>query len=214
MVSLADRNLRSLLKKLQEIHLNSSFVVADDNNLLQRFLNRSYSGCLIPVKDLEVHCPLLEAPSEQRMKRAMRLLETAKKTQSTLKRKKFVQDFLQHFHRFTAKQTNMKRCRSCLAQSVAEREKQKQRVRMLALRTNDVDSYMRLLQKHKNERLTSLLEKTQSYMQSIGAAVKLQTADRRPGANSDEASNVLPDGSQRMTEQPRMLSGGLFTMSG
>lgn len=69
---------------------------------------------------------------------------------------------------------------SCDAQAVkthldtrkrdAEREEEKQeRLRLRALRANDMEAYSRLVEETKNERLHFLLKQTDDYLRTLGA---------------------------------------------
>ena len=54
-----------------------------------------------------------------------------------------------------------------------------ERLRFQALRADDQEAYMRMVEESKNERLTTLLQKTDELLQSLGAMVQQQKdADR------------------------------------
>lgn len=87
--------------------------------------------------------------------------------------------------------------------------------RLQALRANDEDAYIKLLDQTKDTRITHLLKQTNSFLDSLSQAVKVQQQDN--GA-------VLPDGTEdgekvdyysvahrvqeKITKQPSILVGG------
>ena len=118
---------------------------------------------------------------------------------------------------------------------VKEKERQ-QRERLKALRENNIDEYMKLINDTKNERITELLAETDRYLKELGAKVQASKeltkakAEGAPslGADGDaDGANgeAAPSGAQQMgeggqyyagahsvseeiVEQPTMLMGG------
>ena len=76
-------------------------------------------------------------------------------------------------------------------------EDKEQRMRMKALKENDMDAYTSLLSEHKNERLTNLLKQTEEYMSQLGAL-----------AEGEGSSSIYHNVVEEVTEQPNMMKFG------
>ena len=103
---------------------------------------------------------------------------------------------------------------------VKEKERQ-QRERLKALRENNIDEYMKLINDTKNERITELLAETDRYLKELGAKVQASKeltkakaegapslgadgdADGANGANGEAA----PSGAQQMGEGGQYYAG-------
>lgn len=93
--------------------------------------------------------------------------------------------------------------------------------RLQALKANDEEAYIKLLDQTKDHRITHLLKQTNSFLDSLAKAVKLQQAEQDEVA-PEEASNETADElrekidyyqvahriKEEVKEQPRMLVGG------
>ena len=54
-----------------------------------------------------------------------------------------------------------------------EEESESQRQRLLALKKNDMESYMKLVKDTKNQKIQELLEQTNRFLKQLGAKVLL-----------------------------------------
>ena len=120
----------------------------------------------------------------------------------------------------------------------AEKEKQKRieritKERLKALKADDEETYMKLIDTTKDTRITHLLRQTDNYLESLSQAVRAQQSDGRENYDFDQeegpaseatfgASSSLDDGEkdkvdyyavahrirEKVTKQPSMLTGG------
>jgi hypothetical protein len=60
-----------------------------------------------------------------------------------------------------------------LARNEVEIEKQNQRARLKALKSQDETEYLRLVKEAKNERILHLLRETESFMKQMGASYNI-----------------------------------------
>ncbi|GAQ90018.1 putative SNF2 family N-terminal domain containing protein [Klebsormidium nitens] len=117
----------------------------------------------------------------------------------------------------------------------AEREKKErlQREKIQALKSNDVEGYMKLVQDAKSDRVQQLLKETESYLHKLGeklAAVTMQAREAEVGEGvvaaeqelvktTDEAAASILESNEKyytlahavkeaVIEQPKMLVGG------
>ena len=91
----------------------------------------------------------------------------------------------------------------------AEREEDKQeKLRLKALKANDMEAYTKLVAEAKNERLTYLLEQTDHYLNDIRALVRKHREKHRLGGHGGDLDYL--DIAQRgeLPRQPQMLVGG------
>jgi hypothetical protein len=80
-----------------------------------------------------------------------------------------------------------------------------QRERLRALKENNMDEYMKLVSDSKNERITQLLQETDSYLQELGAKVQQQKADVRnsvDGGGGGASGSGGDDDEDPMSMQP------------
>jgi ATP-dependent helicase STH1/SNF2 len=98
-------------------------------------------------------------------------------------RRLFLQDVLVHasaFKDYHAKlNVHVKKMSVQVLQYItaSERRKRKEedkerKLRMKALKANDMDAYMKLVQNHKNDRLSQLIEQTNVFLKQIGEKVE------------------------------------------
>ena len=120
----------------------------------------------------------------------------------------------------------------------AEKEEQKRieritKERLKALKADDEETYMKLIDTTKDTRITQLLRQTDNYLESLSQAVRAQQNDGRDNYDFDQeegpaseatfgASTLLEDGEkdkvdyyavahrirEKVTKQPSMLIGG------
>mmetsp|Transcript_975 Transcript_975/g.2405 ORF Transcript_975/g.2405 Transcript_975/m.2405 type:complete len:1009 (+) Transcript_975:3343-6369(+) len=102
-----------------------------------------------------------------------------------------------------------------------------QKERMAALKQNDLDTYIELINKAKNDRLLEILRQTDSYLRQLGAKVRIQKGEDAKGDEeipeyeSYEVTNSFKHSSsmyfnlthaitEEIKEQPRGLEGGVL----
>ncbi|KAL1499698.1 hypothetical protein AB1Y20_011893 [Prymnesium parvum] len=165
------------------------------------------------------------------------------------RREEFLAQLVSHHEEFVKFHREVRRAGTKLFKGVladldskarrATKEKEKaQRERLKALKENNMEEYMKLVTDSKNERITQLLEETESYLRELGDKVEqqkrvLQHGSAAPEALAEEASvstsEAAPPKPQESTdvysehstyyrsahtveetisEQPRMLLGG------
>jgi SNF2 family DNA or RNA helicase len=111
-----------------------------------------------------------------------------------------------------------------IATRATREEDRNERMRLKALRSNDMDAYMKLVEETKNKRLQFLLNQTDEYLNSIKELIKKQTDEGKAAprgekkntdgsevmANPDQGqeSSINDDGDEEITRQPLMLVGG------
>ena len=117
---------------------------------------------------------------EREIKKREEELKDAKKRAA---RRIFLQDILAHasaFKDYHAKlNVHVKKMSVQVLQYItaSERRKRKEedkerKLRMKALKANDMDAYMKLVQNHKNDRLSQLIEQTNVFLKQIGEKVE------------------------------------------
>jgi hypothetical protein len=57
-------------------------------------------------------------------------------------------------------------------------EDKERKLRMKALKANDMEAYMKLVQNHKNDRLSQLIEQTNEFLKQIGEKVESENVSR------------------------------------
>lgn len=100
----------------------------------------------------------------------------------------------------------------------AKRTERTARQRLQALRSNDEEAYLKLLDQTKDTRITHLLKQTNQFLQSLSEAVRVQQAEVGPTAKSEESPTEDNDKvdyyevahrvKEDVTEQPKMLVSG------
>jgi SNF2 family DNA or RNA helicase len=109
-----------------------------------------------------------------------------------------------------------------IASRANREEDRNERMRLKALRSNDMEAYMKLVEETKNKRLQYLLNQTDEYLNSIKKLIKSQTDEgksKKPGENADGSkmadnaeagidSSINDEGDEEIARQPRMLVGG------
>eukprot|EP01127_Copromyxa_protea_P012501 TRINITY_DN3273_c1_g1_i1.p1 TRINITY_DN3273_c1_g1~~TRINITY_DN3273_c1_g1_i1.p1 ORF type:complete len:1118 (-),score=262.66 TRINITY_DN3273_c1_g1_i1:18-3371(-) len=153
------------------------------------------------------------------------------------KRRKLSLAVIARHDRFRARQeehrAKWESIKSNLLETHAQREKKKavvfqkrEKERLAALKNDDEEAYMKLLADSKNERLSHLLEQTDSYLTQIGVLVHQQQRERerekeasgqkvskpQKGDSADTSSKNYYSNVHRIvekvTEQPKILVGG------
>ena len=85
-----------------------------------------------------------------------------------------------------------------------------ERLRFQALRADDQEAYMRMVEESKNERLTTLLQKTDELLQSLGAMVQQQKdADRADVVKKEKSKDKAKEigrGSSEVSSPKQRLS--------
>ncbi|TMW58329.1 hypothetical protein Poli38472_011917 [Pythium oligandrum] len=175
----------------------------------------------------------LELQSEEKEKRKK---SVALEKQRRVEHQQYLKAILNHSRDFFAYHKNVKAQVSKSAKAVkafvdqkaskAEREEDRQeKLRLKALKANDMEAYGKLVAEAKNERLTYLLSQTNSYLESIRKLVrehkrKHYIADSNAASDSlnevgedgnddDEDLNYLEVASKgELPRQPMMLVGG------
>ncbi|KAI5058249.1 hypothetical protein GOP47_0026942 [Adiantum capillus-veneris] len=141
----------------------------------------------------------VEADERLRRKREaerQRRLEEEEQARVTMRKRKFFNELL-----------NFVREMQLQAQAVYKRRKQRndsvlvwhgkqrqratraERLRFQALKADDQEAYMKMVEESKNERLTTLLQKTDELLQRLGAMVQMQKdADRADGVKKEKST--------------------------
>ncbi|KAL5701805.1 putative ATP-dependent DNA helicase chr12 [Ranunculus cassubicifolius] len=140
----------------------------------------------------------MEADDRQRKKRdteRLSRLEEEEKNRIETRKRKFFAEILNIAREFQLQgQASLKRRKQRNDFVQAWHSKQKQRatraekLRFQALKADDQEAYMKLVEESKNERLTTLLEKTNDLLARLGAAVK-----RQKDAEHSAGVDVLKD---------------------
>ena len=123
-----------------------------------------------------------ELRESERLERKRSLDADAKRKQ---RREEFLAAILRHGEDFRTFHKESRRTGNRLAKAVLQdfdskarreaKEREKgQRERLKALRENNLDEYMKLINDTKNERLKSLIEQTDNYLRELGEKVQLQ----------------------------------------
>ncbi|KAG6524793.1 hypothetical protein ZIOFF_014733 [Zingiber officinale] len=154
----------------------------------------------------------VEADSRRRKKRyAERLsrLEEDEKNQADDRKRKFFAEILNAAREFQLQtQAVLKRRKQRNDGVQAWHARQRQRAtraeksRFQALKADDQEAYMRLVEESKNERLTMLLGKTNELLVRLGAAVQRQKDAEHADGLEDSSTRNLPEISLSKTEGP------------
>ncbi|XP_042457566.1 probable ATP-dependent DNA helicase CHR12 isoform X1 [Zingiber officinale] len=158
----------------------------------------------------------VEADSRRRKKRyAERLsrLEEDEKNQADDRKRKFFAEILNAAREFQLQtQAVLKRRKQRNDGVQAWHARQRQRAtraeksRFQALKADDQEAYMRLVEESKNERLTMLLGKTNELLVRLGAAVQRQKDAEHADGLEDSSTRNLPEISLSKTEGPGEFS--------
>jgi SNF2 family DNA or RNA helicase len=101
-----------------------------------------------------------------------------------------------------------------------QNENKTERARLKALKDNDMDAYMKLVQEAKNERLDYLLKQTDEYLASINNLIKAQSASSADGGEGGAGGPAAErkglvrqataefEKEEEVDRQPSMLVGG------
>ncbi|XP_068658269.1 probable ATP-dependent DNA helicase CHR12 isoform X1 [Aristolochia californica] len=160
----------------------------------------------------------LEADDRQRKKRdteRLSRLEEEEKKRTDIRKKKFFAELLDTAREFQLQaQAALKRRkqRNDGVQAFHARQKQRatraEKLRMQALKADDQEAYMKMVEESKNERLTMLLSKTNELLVRLGAAVQRQKdaahtgniktlrgseADDQSASKSEDLPDLLPE---------------------
>ncbi|CAN8260319.1 unnamed protein product [Cochlearia groenlandica] len=147
----------------------------------------------------------MEADDQFRKKRdAERLsrLEEEEKNQIETAKRKFFAEVLNAVREFQLQiQATQKRRRqrNDFVQAWHGRQRQRatraEKLRLMALKSDDQEAYMKLVKESKNERLTTLLEETNKLLANLGAAVQRQKDAKLP-----EGIDLLKDSESDLSE--------------
>ena len=128
-----------------------------------------------------VGCPLPSSPPPALQEDRMRKIRSACIKANALTTSRFFADLAAAARTLPADALALQRRRKQRTDSVATwhmRQKQRatrqERLRVQALRAGDQEAYLRLVEESKNDRLRTLLEKTDELLQALGAMVQLQ----------------------------------------
>lgn len=160
------------------------------------------------------HAMAPEADERQRRKREaerQRRLEEEERTRETTRKRKFFNELLNMSREYQLQtQAAIKRRKQRNDGVQAWHGKQRQRatraekLRFQALKSDDQEAYMRMVEESKNERLTTLLSRTDDLLQRLGAMVQKQKdaepedafivkKDHKPRGHPKDATRDLLD---------------------
>lgn len=182
-------DLLSLQKKvraevLQELRLKELCVEPDSRIYDWGLMRIRRSGTSYLGYGDTGHVMAPEADERQRRKREaerQRRLEEEEKTRESTRKRKFFNELLNMTREYQLQsQAAIKRRKQRSDGVQAWHGKQRQRatraekLRFLALKSDDQEAYMRMVEESKNERLTTLLSRTDDLLQRLGAMVQKQ----------------------------------------
>ncbi|PWA72865.1 SNF2-related, N-terminal domain-containing protein [Artemisia annua] len=87
-----------------------------------------------------------------------------------------------------------------------QRATRQEKLRLQALKSDDQEAYMGMVEESKNERLTMLLGKTNDLLSRLGAVVRRQKDAKHDGQR--QYNSVIHSIQKKVTEQPSILQGG------
>ncbi|KAF9606417.1 hypothetical protein IFM89_025106 [Coptis chinensis] len=158
----------------------------------------------------------MEGDDRQRKKRdteRLSRLEEEEKNRIETVKKKFFADILNIAREFQVQgQASLKRRkqRNDGVQSWHGRQRQRatraEKLRFQALKADDQEAYMKMVEESKNERLTMLLEKTNDLLTRLGAAVKKQK-DAEHSADIKVLKGLGPENPSQLPESPPKNGG-------
>ncbi|KAH7434232.1 hypothetical protein KP509_06G006600 [Ceratopteris richardii] len=142
----------------------------------------------------------VEADERLRHKREaerQRRLEEEEQARVTMRKRKFFNELLNFVREMQLQgQAVFKRRKQRNDNVQAWHAKQRQRatraerLRFQALKADDQEAYMKMVEESKNERLTTLLQKTDELLQRLGAMVQIQKdADRTDGVKKEKSKD-------------------------
>ncbi|CAL9775744.1 unnamed protein product [Musa acuminata subsp. burmannicoides] len=163
----------------------------------------------------------MEADNRRRKKRyveRLSKLEEDEKNQADIGKRKFFAEVLNAAREFqlqTQAVLKRRKQRNDGVQAWHARQRQRatraEKLRFQALKADDQEAYMRMVEESKNERLTMLLGKTNELLVCLGAAVQRQKdAEHTDGVEAvkDSGTNSLPHISISKNETPEGFSLG------
>jgi ATP-dependent helicase STH1/SNF2 len=233
----------SLLTDLADIQSEvRSQVLAEYRGRVECMRDSSHRALEVTLLDREFY-RRTSTPSALKNKQEQRVLknfEQAMRNGQELKKKNKHNEFLAellNFHRdFFENQRKKYHALRRTAKDVKtfidslDRRKQveydkEQKERMAALKVNDLDTYIDLINKTKNERILEILRQTDSYLRQLGAKVKVQKGEEAADEERDFAGegegvtdsykqsqsmylNLTHAVAEEIKGQPRGLEGG------
>lgn len=152
----------------------------------------------------------IEADERLRRKRdaeRQRRLEEEEQARITMRKRKFFNELLNFVREMQLQgQAVYKRRKQRNDNILAWHQKQRQRatraerLRFQALKADDQEAYMKMVEESKNERLTTLLQKTDELLQRLGAMVQMQKdADRADGGKKEKSKDKAKDGGKDLS---------------
>ncbi|CAN6670816.1 transcription regulatory protein Snf2p [Trichomonascus vanleenenianus] len=191
-------------------------------NLANKSDNRTQSMILRSAHRLtRIHTPQelrLTEELEKRQREARERREHEKRMQKINTVLKHSEEVYQSKRLRTVKFSNLGRMvMATHSQTEKEESKRAERTakqRLQALRANDEDAYIRLLDQTKDTRITHLLKQTNNFLKSLSAAVKVQQQDAGVIMDTEETDEnvdyyeVAHRMKEEVTKQPNMLVGG------
>ena len=132
---------------------------------------------LLKTSETRLDRTVVQEESQAEWEERMRQAEVQSKVN---RRKAFLQDMRKTQESFKREHDSIRRCRAQICRDVkawhrnAEKSKEKERTEWLhALKSNDFDKYREYVKEAKNERMMELITKTDNYLSSLAAKVRL-----------------------------------------
>ncbi|GBG79414.1 hypothetical protein CBR_g29561 [Chara braunii] len=189
----------------------------------------------------------VESDDLQRRKREaerQRRAEEEERTRLVLARKRFLTELFNFVREFSVQQQQVlkrRKQRNDFIQGWHGKQRQRasraERLRVQALKNDDQEAYMRLVEESKNERLKTLLGKTDELLRKLGAMVKKQKEVQNDGGEAEKKedrqgrdgggdnednsgkkkdymegqrryNSMVHTVEEKVTKQPSMLEGG------
>lgn len=161
----------------------------------ERRSNRSFEQKLLDRNYFRREKPPRNRDSDYRSERNDSFLKNDGDRQRHARHKEIMQNMYVHhcdFFEFHKKNAKMLKKRALLAKSAfdaiikkrEDEENEAQKIRLQALKKNDMESYMKLVKDTKNQKIQELLEQTNKYLKELGAKV-LEQKGEKPDENED-----------------------------
>lgn len=206
-----------LLTKQKSLRQHIVFNLASRSDPVSESMTRRFSNCRVRVKT--VHDVRLSEQIEigQRMN---------KERQARDRKIKELTSICDHARQVTLSSHNKQLRGQSLGKSIVnlhatiEREEAKRgertaKQRLQALRANDEEAYIKLLDQTKDTRITHLLKQTNTFLNSLTKAVKVQQGDMSASVEDDidnkekiDYYKVAHRIKEEVTQQPSILVGG------
>lgn len=181
-------------------------------SFLHRFFNRRAKMPTLQDLQLTEHLERQQRVEREKLERASRMRVVSAACTHT-------QELQAHYNRRATKRQQLVRTilqtHAVIAREEAKKLEKTAKQRLAALRANDEEAYIKLLDQTKDTRLTHLLKQTNQFLASLSQAVRVQQAETGlfaeegdSGSDNRDYYEIAHHVKEVVNTQPKMLVGG------